>query len=171
MELNLDMDLSLIQIRPLEIQDNAAIALIIKNALTEFGANKPGTVFTDPTTDNLFQLFKTTGSFYQIAVLNNEIIGGGGIFPTKGLPKGTCELVKMYLKPEARGLGLGRHLITKCLELATDFGYQQVYLESMPQLKDALKTYEKFGFKYLDAPLGESGHFGCGLWMLKSLIE
>jgi GNAT superfamily N-acetyltransferase len=69
-----------------------------------------------------------------------------------------------------RGLGLGRHLITECLQLAANFGYQQVYLESMPELKDALKTYEKFGFKYLDAPLGDTGHFGCGLWMLKSLI-
>jgi len=163
------MDLSLIQIRPLEIHDNKAIALIIRNALTEFGANKPGTVFTDPTTDNLYQLFKTPGSFYQIAMLKDEVVGGGGIFPTPGLPNSTCELVKMYIKPEVRGLGLGRHLINKCLELASTFGYQQVYLESMPELKDALKTYEKFGFKYLNAPLGETGHFGCGLWMLKSL--
>ena len=164
------MDLSLIQIRPLEIYDNEAIALIIRNALTEFGANKPGTVFTDPTTDNLYQLFKKPGSFYQVAILNDEVVGGGGIFPTPGLPNATCELVKMYLKPEVRGFGLGRHLITKCLNLATTFGYHQVYLESMPELKDALRTYEKFGFYYLNAPLGETGHFGCGLWMLKSLI-
>jgi putative acetyltransferase len=164
------MDLSLIQIRPIEIHDNEAIALIIRNALTEFGANKPGTVFTDPTTDNLYQLFKEPGSFYQVAILNEEVVGGGGIFPTPGLPNATCELVKMYLKPEVRGFGLGRHLIAECLNLATTFGYHQVYLESMPELKDALKTYEKFGFNYLDAPLGETGHFGCGLWMLKSLI-
>jgi putative acetyltransferase len=164
------MDLSLIKIRPLELQDNESIALIIRNALTEFGANKPGTVFTDPTTDNLFQLFKTPGSFYQVATFNDEVIGGGGIFPTPGLPNATCELVKMYLKPDVRGLGLGRYLITECLQLAANFGYEQVYLESMPELKDALKTYEKFGFKYLDAPLGDTGHFGCGLWMLKSLI-
>jgi putative acetyltransferase len=164
------MDLSLIQIRPIEIHDNEAIALIIRNALTEFGANKPGTVFTDPTTDNLYQLFKKPGSFYQVAILNEEVVGGGGIFPTPGLPNATCELVKMYLKPEVRGFGLGRHFIAECLNLATTFGYHQVYLESMPELKDALKTYEKFGFNYLDAPLGETGHFGCGLWMLKSLI-
>jgi len=165
------MDLSLIQIRPIEIHDNAAIALIIRNALTEFGANKPGTAFADPTTDNLFELFKTPGSYYQVATLSDEVIGGGGIFPTPGLSNDTCELVKMYLKPEVRGLGLGRHLINKCLDLASNFGYQQVYLESMPELKDAIKTYEKFGFKYLDAPLGETGHFACGIWMLKSLIK
>lgn len=27
--------------------------------------------------------------------------------------------------------------------------------------------YEKAGFRYLSAPLGNSGHFACNLWMLK----
>jgi putative acetyltransferase len=165
------MDLSLIQIRPLEKKDNAAIATIIRNALTEFGANKPGTVFFDPTTDNLYQLFKTPGSFYQVAVFNNEVIGGGGIFPTPGLPQGTCELVKMYLKPEVRNIGLGKKLMNDCLLLAKVFGYKNVYLESMPELKKAISAYEKLGFTYLDGPLGETGHFGCDLWMIKTLVD
>lgn len=165
------MDLSHIQIRPLEKKDNAAMASIIRNALIEFGANKPGTVFFDPTTDNLDQLFKTPGSFYQVAVFKNEVIGGGGIFPTPGLPEGTCELVKMYLKPDVRNIGLGKKLINECLVLAKVFGYKNVYLESMPELKKAITAYEKFGFKYLEGPLGETGHFGCDLWMIKSLDD
>jgi putative acetyltransferase len=165
------MDVSLIQIRPLEKKDNAAIATIIRNALTEFGANKPGTVFFDPTTDNLYKLFKTPGSFYQVAVFNNEVIGGGGIFPTPGLPQGTCELVKMYLKPEVRNIGLGKKLMNDCLLLAKVFGYKNVYLESMPELKKAISAYEKLGFTYLDGPLGETGHFGCDLWMIKTLVD
>jgi len=165
------MDVSLIQIRPLEKKDNAAIATIIRNALTEFGANKPGTVFFDPTTDNLYKLFKTPGSFYQVAVFNNEVIGGGGIFPTPGLPQGTCELVKMYLKPEVRNIGLGKKLMNDCLLLAKVFGYKNVYLESMPELKKAISAYEKFGFTYLDGPLGETGHFGCDIWMIRSLVD
>ena len=48
-------------------------------------------------------------------------------------------------------------------------GYSQVYLESMPELKQALKVYAKFGFSYLKGPMGNSGHTGCSLWMLKSL--
>jgi putative acetyltransferase len=39
----------------------------------------------------------------------------------------------------------------------------------MPELKQALKTYAKFGFRYIDKPLGNTGHFGCELWMLKDL--
>ena len=39
----------------------------------------------------------------------------------------------------------------------------------MPELKLALRIYEKFGFEYLSAPIGNSGHFGCDLWMIKKL--
>jgi putative acetyltransferase len=39
----------------------------------------------------------------------------------------------------------------------------------MPELKRALKVYEFFGFTYLPAPLENSGHFGCELWMIKEL--
>jgi putative acetyltransferase len=48
-------------------------------------------------------------------------------------------------------------------------GYKNIYLETMPELKDALKTYAKFGFNYLNGPMGNTGHFGCELWMLKTL--
>jgi putative acetyltransferase len=75
----------------------------------------------------------------------------------------------MYLLPEVRGIGLGRKLISECLQRATETGYRQVYLESMPELTKALKVYEIFGFEYLDGPMGNTGHFGCERWMLKSL--
>jgi putative acetyltransferase len=39
----------------------------------------------------------------------------------------------------------------------------------MPELKQALSIYAKFGFGYLPAPMGNSGHTGCSLWMLKEL--
>jgi len=102
-----------------------------------------------------------------VALLNGKIVGGGGIFPTDGLPAGTCELVKMYLLPEARGMHLGSTMINKCLEWAKGAGYQYVYLETMPELRLALKVYERFGFEYLKGPMGNSGHTGCSLWMLK----
>jgi putative acetyltransferase len=39
----------------------------------------------------------------------------------------------------------------------------------MPELSRALKIYEKFGFSYLCSPMGNSGHFGCDLHMMKAL--
>lgn len=159
--------ISNISIRTIQPQDNPGIASIIRDTLTEFGANKPGTVFYDKSTDHLFELFQQPGSQYHIAFNGNEMLGGAGIFPSPGLPANTCELVKMYLTSSARGIGLGKLLIEKSLQFAADAGYRHVYLETMPELSKAMSVYEKFGFRYLDGPIGETGHFGCAIWMLK----
>ncbi len=157
-------------LRPITSNDNAGIALIIRSVLAEFKANKPGTVYYDPTTDDLYSLFSHPGSCYWILEMDGHIMGGSGIYPTDGLPGGCCEVVKLYLLPEARGKGYGRMLIHKCFESARQHGYQQVYLETMPELKMAVGLYEQCGFEYLQGPLGNSGHFGCDLWMLKTLV-
>ena len=158
-----------IVIRDIKPSDNASLAKIVKNTLAEFGANHPGTVYYDPTTDTLYELFQKQRAVYNVAELDNEIVGGGGIYPTDGLPEDTCELVKMYLLPQARGVGLGKLMIEKCIEQAKAKGFKKIYLETMPELKQALNVYAKFGFEYLKGPMGNSGHTGCSLWMLKSL--
>lgn len=157
-------------IRPIKKEDNLALAIIIRNSLEEFDAAKPGTVYFDKTTDYLYELFESTPtSNYFVAELNGKVLGGAGIFPTPNLPAGICELVKMYLSQNARGIGLGRLMIGKCLEAAKEIGFSKVYLETMPELRKAVKVYEKFGFEYLTAAMGNSGHNGCTIWMLKNL--
>ena len=156
-------------LRPIQAKDNPAIAKIIRDALTEFGAAHPGTVYYDKTTDALFELFQKPKAAYYVAESEGIVTGGGGIYPTEGLEPDTCELVKMYLVPGARGKGTGKMLIEKCFEAARENGFRRIYLETMPELKAALKVYEKYGFEYLDHPLGNSGHFGCALWMMKEI--
>lgn len=156
-------------IRLIEPKDNKALAAVIRAALTEFGANKPGTVYFDPTTDQLFELFETAGSVYFIAEKDDELLGGCGIFPTIGLPEKTCELVKLYLAPAARGKGLGKALMLRAMAWAKEAGYAQVYLETMPELSNAVTMYEQLGFNRLPKSLGNSGHDGCSIWMLKAL--
>src|SRR5687767_1791887 len=113
-----------ISIRTILPDDNEALAKIIRATLTEFGAARPGTVYYDPTTDALYELFRKKGSVYFVAERDGKIMGGGGIYPSNGLPADTCELVKMYLLPEARGIGLGRMLIQQCIYFAKDQGYK-----------------------------------------------
>lgn len=158
-----------ISLRPIEPADNPHIAKVIRDTLEEFGANHPGTVYYDDTTDALYELFREPRSMYTIAELDGKIVGGGGIFPTEGLPSDTCELVKMYLLTEVRGTGLGKKLIENAINAAKTEGFQYMYLETMHELKNALDIYAKFGFTYLDHPMGNSGHTGCPLWMIKKL--
>ncbi|MBC7902208.1 MAG: GNAT family N-acetyltransferase [Gemmatimonadaceae bacterium] len=156
-------------IRNIMPSDDAALAIIIRGALKEFGANKPGTVYYDDSTDHLSDLFQTPGSSYFVAEEDGRILGGTGIFPSDGLPAGVCELVKMYLHHDARGKGLGWKLIETAIGYAKQSGYHKVYIESMPELRKAVSIYEKFGFTHLGGPMGNTGHFGCDVWMIKDL--
>ncbi len=154
-----------IHYRLIESRDNQKLASVIRKALDDYGINSPGTVYTDPTTDTLFELFRKDKSIYWIAEYNDEIIGGCGIYPTPGLPEGCGELVKLYLNKDFRGKGIGKELMQKSILSAKELGYTSLYLESLPQLNDAIHLYKKVGFKEIDHRLGESGHFACNLWM------
>jgi len=158
-----------ITLRPIKKNDNPILAELIRIVFREFKIDKPGTVYTDPTTDHLFELFETPGSAYWIAEENGVMLGGCGVYPTSGLPEGCAELVKFYLSAESRGKGIGKALMEKSFNSARDLGYKQLYLESFPELGTAVGMYEKAGFKYVEGPLGNSGHFACNIWMLKDL--
>jgi putative acetyltransferase len=153
-------------IRPIQRGDNAALAAIIKQALEEHGVAIPGTVYTDPTTDHLYDLFRDPRSVYFVAEENKCLLGGCGIFPTRGLPEGYSELVKLYLKNEARGQGIGRRLMETCIDWAKQQGVRYIYLETLNELASAVSLYKKLGFEELEKPLGESGHHACDIWML-----
>ena len=153
-------------IREIQPEDNPLIAKIIRTALEEYDEAKPGTVYTDPTTDEIFETFSATPkSAYFIVEFDDELIGGCGIYPTKNLPDGYAELVKIYLKSEFRGHGIGKQLMDKSIAYAKSQGYTHLYIESFPSLKEAIHLYEKIGFEILPEPLGDSGHFACSVWM------
>jgi len=158
-----------ISLRTIQPADNQAMANIIRTSLAEFGVDKPGTVYYDDTTDHLYELFQKENAIYYVAEYEAALIGGAGIYPSDGLPADVCELVKMYLKKDARGLGLGKELIERCIDFAKSTGYKKVYLETFPELEKAVSVYEKFGFTYLVGPMGNTGHFGCDVWMVKIL--
>ncbi|MCX8481364.1 MAG: GNAT family N-acetyltransferase [Sediminibacterium sp.] len=156
-------------IRLIEKKDNQFIAKIIRNCLEEFNANKPGTVYFDSTTDDLYSLFNEPNSVYYVVEKEGIIYGGAGLFPTPQLPSNTVELVKIYLTPQVRKIGLGKYLIEYLFKEATKLGYNKIYLESMPELAGAVNLYLKMGFKKRGNPLGNSGHCGCDIWMEKNI--
>jgi len=153
-------------IRPILESDNNAVAGLIREVLREHRADKPGTAFADSNLNRLFQTFREPRAVYFVAEDSTGVIGCCGIYPTSGLPADYCELVKLYLHRSARGHGTGLKLINACFAAAAGAGYSHIYLETMPELSNAVAIYEKFGFKHLTHPLGQSGHFNCNIWML-----
>ena len=159
-----------ITIRPIQTTDNAILAKIIRSCFHDYEVKcTAGTVYQDPTTDDLFSLFQTPKYQLWVAELENKIVGCCGIFPTENLPENCTELVKFYISENGRGKGIGRLLLEKTIESAKELGYSQIYLESIPEFSTAVSIYEKQGFKFLEKPLGNSGHDGCNLWMLKEM--
>jgi len=145
------------------------LAELIRSVFREFSIDKPGTVYDDPTTDALFELFQTEKSVYWVAEENGKLLGGCGIYPTNGLPERCVELVKFYIAPDSRGEGVGQLLLQLNINTAKGFNYSQLYLESFPELARVVGMYSGLGFKQQDQPLGNSGHYACTIWMVKEL--
>jgi putative acetyltransferase len=155
--------------RQVEEKDNLALANLIRQVFEEHDAPQTGTIYSDPTTDNLYELFQTAGSVLVIAEVEDKIIGCCGIYPSDELPEDYAELVKFYMSKDARGKGIGRELLEKCIDLAVIYEYTHLYLESLPEYSKAVGMYEKEGFVKLNKPLGKFEHTSCSIWMLKKL--
>ena len=162
MMLNQQFNATLRQIRN---EDDPLLGAIIRGCFQDYNALEEGTVYSDPVIDRLSVAFNRDRSVYYVLELNGEVVGGAGIQPLKEADATICELQKMYLRKDARGKGFGRMLLKKCLEFAKANGFKTCYLESLPELKDALKLYERAGFGYNDNRMGNTGYYGCSLYM------
>lgn len=155
--------------REIKKEDNVLLARMIRQVFKEHDAPLSGTVFSDPTTDDLFGLFRKSRSVLWVAELDGLALGCCGIYPTEGLAYDCAELVKYYLTDSERGKGTGRQLMELCIASARKLGYKKLYIESMPHFSKAVRIYEKLGFRKLSSPLGNSGHTTCNIWMLLEL--
>ena len=58
----------------------------------------------------------------------------------------TCELKRLYVKPEYRRQGIAEMLLDRLISEARETGYSYMVLDTMPALKEAIRLYEKKGF-------------------------
>ena len=158
-----------IVIREIEQEDNTQIECVIREVFIEYKLPLVGTAYEDSETPKMFETYSKTNEMYFVVTLNGVVEGGGGFKPLNGMETTICEVQKMYFSSRIRGKGLGRQLFLKCLEKAKSLGFKQCYIETIPELKEAIHIYETNGFKHLQAPMGETGHYNCGIWMLKDL--
>lgn len=156
-------------IRSIQLKDNPRMAEVIRSVLLDFEVPKVGTAYADAALDIMFETYQKERAQYFVVEENGAVIGGGGIAPLENQNENVCELQKMYFLPVARGRGIGTQMIDRCLQAATEFGYAHCYLETMSYMEAAQKLYKRYGFKTLDGRMGDTGHYACGVHMLKKL--
>ncbi|KAL3486812.1 acyl-CoA N-acyltransferase [Aspergillus germanicus] len=80
--------------------------------------------------------------------------------PQDGLGKGYCEMKRLYVSPKARGMGLGKALVTAIVQRAKELGYGEIRLDTLPFMLGAIQLYKRIGFveidRYYDTPLEDT---------------
>lgn len=80
---------------------------------------------------------------------------------------GACEMKRLYVDPDARGLGLGRRLAGACIAGARERGCRRLLLDTLPSMAAARRLYAGFGFvptaPYNDSPYPGVRHFALDL--------
>ncbi|OKO92240.1 Acetyltransferase [Penicillium subrubescens] len=78
-----------------------------------------------------------------------------------------CEMKRLYVKPETRGLRLGDKLVEAVLVQAKALGYRGIRLDTLPDMVAAQRLYRRHGFfeiePYYDTPLKGTIFMGCDL--------
>lgn len=161
--------MSSIQIREIQKQDNQQIAAVIREVFIADNFPKTGTAFADKQLDFMFEAYDKPRATYFVVEVEGKIVGGAGVSQLENSTENICELQKMYFLQDVRGKGIGSQMIQKCLEKAIELGYEKCYLETLPEMLAAQSLYKKMGFEYLCAPLGNTGHTTCPVWMIKML--
>ena len=156
-------------IRPIEARDDAAMASIIRSVMPEFGATGSGFAISDPEVDWMQRAYSQPRCAYFVVERDGRVVGGAGVAPLEGGDPGVCELRKMYFLPEARGIGAGAAMMSRCLQAARGIGFRQCYLETLTGMDSAMKLYERSGFRRIPCSMGNTGHGGCNTFYLLDL--
>ena len=156
--------------RPIQPQDDAAVAAIIRQVMPEFGADGPGFTLHDPEVDHMSAAYSAPGAAYFVVVEEDgQVVGGAGVAALEGGEPGVCELRKMYFLRSARGKGMGEALLRHCLDAARKMSYRSCYLETLSGMDQAIRLYTKLGFEPLSSPLDRTSHCGCDHWFAREL--
>jgi putative acetyltransferase len=62
-----------------------------------------------------------------------------------------CEMKRLYVRPAARGLGIGVALVAAIIECAEELGYTEMKLDTLAGMQEALALYMRFGFSEIPA--------------------
>jgi GNAT superfamily N-acetyltransferase len=129
----------------------------VRRLLAEYGASLAFDLRFQAFDDELADLpgrYAPPDGALLVARAGGEAIGCIGI---RSLGGETCELKRLYVRPEHRGDGTGRRLVHAAIDEARRRGYRRMRLDTVPGMERAQMLYERLGFReiapYTDNPV------------------
>lgn len=139
------------QVRPITAAEVPAAIALVRATLPEFGLAFGEGSPTDEQMHGLPGSYRDAGGEFFVAMEDDgALLGTAGVIPVAPL---VFELRKMYLRPATRGQGVGKRLLTACLDFCRAQHAKSVVLDTLHEMKQAVGFYERNGFVRDDAQI------------------
>jgi ribosomal protein S18 acetylase RimI-like enzyme len=90
-----------------------------------------------------------TGELMLAYSTDGEALGCVAVRPLEGIT--VCEMKRLYVRPAARGIGIGGALVAAIIRSAEKLGYAEMKLDTLPSMPEALALYKRYGFSEISA--------------------
>ena len=106
--------------------------------------------------NDLGKKFSGNNGYCLALLINGKVMG---CVAYHKLTDTRCEMKRLYVKPETRGLKAGEKLIEKIISVAKENGFKEMVLDTIEPLKAAIHIYQKAGFEecepYYNNPMSD----------------
>lgn len=102
----------------------------------------------DEEVENLEMKYGMPWGRLYLLLCDGRIAGSIGL---KKFDEESCEIKRLYIRPEFRGHHLSDILLKKFIDDAREIGYKYILLDTFPFLESAIHIYKKLGFYEIES--------------------